>query len=55
MNQDENKKGQNQQNHVTPSEAKSDGHARMENKMIDLNMKPTAVRVHEQAPNDQVD
>ncbi|XP_021692316.1 B-box zinc finger protein 19 isoform X1 [Hevea brasiliensis] len=50
----EKKKGQNQQNHLMPAEANSDGHGRMENKMIDLNMKPAAVRVHEQAPNDQV-
>ncbi|KDP39184.1 hypothetical protein JCGZ_00941 [Jatropha curcas] len=40
MNQTTN--GENQQNH---------GNAKIENKMIDLNMKP--LRFHEQAPNDQ--
>lgn len=46
----------NQQTHrVSPvpmSNAYSDEHAKMDNKMIDLNMKPQ--RIHEQASNNQV-
>lgn len=48
--------GERQQNHRMPmvpaSEADANGHAKMETKMIDLNMKPN--RIHEQASNNQV-
>ncbi|GLT82678.1 hypothetical protein SLE2022_010360 [Rubroshorea leprosula] len=47
--------GENQQNHrvspVRAVDANADGHAKMETKMIDLNMKPH--RVHGQASNNQ--
>lgn len=48
--------GEKQQNHFMPmvptSEADVDGQTRMENEMIDLNMKPN--RIHERASNNQV-
>lgn len=48
--------GEKQQNHrmslaLTP-ESDADGHAMMENKMFDLNMKPQ--RIHDQSSNNQV-
>uniref|UniRef100_A0A5B7A319 Putative B-box type zinc finger family protein n=1 Tax=Davidia involucrata TaxID=16924 RepID=A0A5B7A319_DAVIN len=47
--------GENQKNHRVPhvptSDAEADGHAKMDNKMIDLNMKPH--RSHGQASNNQ--
>lgn len=50
------KMGEKQQNHRMPpvptSGADADGHAKTENKMIDLNMKPN--RIHEQTSNNQV-
>ena len=50
------KMGEKQQNHrmplVSTSEPDADGHAKMETKLIDLNMKPN--RIHEQASNNQV-
>nr|GMD53366.1 B-box zinc finger protein 18-like isoform X1 [Ipomoea batatas] len=51
----DNKRGYNQQNHaaaaVPVSDNTKDGHAKRENKMIDLNMKPT--RIHGQTSNNQ--
>ncbi|KAF7828936.1 B-box zinc finger protein 18-like [Senna tora] len=47
------KMGEKQQNHRMPTpEHDADGHAKMENKMIDLNMKPH--RIHEHGSNNQV-
>ncbi|KAJ7953092.1 Zinc finger, B-box [Quillaja saponaria] len=50
------KMGENQQNHrvsplTNPEANAADGHAKMDTKMIDLNMKPH--RLHEQASNNQ--
>lgn len=48
--------GEKQQNHKMPMVPTpgpdADGHAKMESKMIDLNMKPN--RIHEQVSNNQV-
>ncbi|RYQ79930.1 hypothetical protein Ahy_Scaffold1g106672 isoform A [Arachis hypogaea] len=53
---DKPKMGEKQQNHRMPllstPDPDADGHAKMETKMIDLNMKPN--RIHEQASNNQV-
>nr|GMD51466.1 probable pectinesterase 53 [Ipomoea batatas] len=52
----DNKRGYNQQNHaaaaVPVSDNTKDAHAKRENKMIDLNMKPT--RIHGQTSNNQI-
>jgi len=49
--------GEKQQNHWMPpvptSEPNADGNSKMENKLIDLNMKPNN-RIHEHASNNQV-
>ncbi|KEH27579.1 B-box zinc finger protein 18 isoform X1 [Medicago truncatula] len=51
------KMGEKQQNHRMPpvptSEPNADGNSKMENKLIDLNMKPNN-RIHEHASNNQV-